>query len=91
MKPVVISDHALFEMKRRQIPEEALREVALAPEQVVSSEKGRMIYQSRVSDSDSARQMLLRVIVEDHGDALFVVTAYRTSKIEKYWKPEVER
>jgi hypothetical protein len=34
--------------------------------------------------------MLLRVVVEQHPDAVFVVTVYRTSKVEKYWQPEVE-
>ncbi len=90
MKLIVISDHAQFEMERRQIPEEALRQVVRAPEQVVSSGRGRLIHQSRVSDPESARQTLLRVVVEAHEDALFVVTAYKTSKISKYWQPEVE-
>lgn len=90
MKPVVISDHARFEMERRHIPEELLRQVALAPEQVVSSQRGRVICQSRIDDPTSDRQMLLRVVVEQHPDAVFVVTVYRTSKVEKYWQPEVE-
>ena len=90
MKPVVISDHARFEMERRQIPEDSLRQVAMAPDQVVSSRKGRTVYQSLVSDSVSGRRMLLRVVIEERGGALFVVTAYKTSKVEKYWQPEVE-
>lgn len=91
MRSLVISDHARFEMQRRQVPEDVLRRVALAPQQVVSSEKGRVIHQSRIEDPLSGRPMLLRVVVEERQDELFVVTAYKTSKVEKYWKPEGAR
>jgi len=90
MKPVVISDHARFETARREIPEDLVRQVAIAPGQVVSSPKGRMVYQSLVSNPVSGRRMLLRVVIEEREDTLFVVTAYKTSKVEKYWQPEVE-
>jgi len=90
MKLVVISDHARFEMERRQIPEESLRQVAMGPDQVVSSRRGRTVYQSLVSDSVSGSPMLLRVVIEEREDSLLVVTAYKTSKVEKYWQPEVE-
>ena len=90
MTRVVVSSHARFEMERRQILEEAVCQVALAPQQVVSSAKRRAIHQSRVDDAASGRKMLLRVVVEQRQDAVFVVTAYRTSKIEKYWQPEVQ-
>lgn len=32
--------------------------------------------------------MLLRVIMEKRADSLVVITAYRTSKIDKYWRKE---
>jgi hypothetical protein len=87
---VVISDHARFEMERRQIAEEAVRQVALVPEQVVPSGKGRTICQSRIVDHSSGKTMLLRVVTEERQGQLFVVTAYRTSKVSKYWQPEGE-
>ena len=90
MRSVVISDHARFEMDRRRVREEDVRKVALSPEQVVSSRKGRMVHQSRVTDPVSRSAMLLRVVVEERAGALFVVTAYRTSKVDKYWQPEAE-
>jgi len=90
MRRVIISDHARFEMERRQISEGMLRQVAIQPDQMVSSAKGRMTYQSRIADSVSGREMLLRVVVEERPDAVFIVTAYKTSKVEKYWQPEVE-
>jgi len=90
MKPLIISDHARFEMGRRQIPEETVRQVALAPEQVVSSRKGREIRQSRIRDDVQGRDALLRVVIEERRDTLVVVTAHRTSKVEKHWQPEGE-
>ncbi len=85
---IVISDHARFEMERRQIAEESVRQVALAPEQVVPSGTGRTIRQSRITDEASGKRMLLRVVTEERAGHLFVVTAYRTSKLSKYWQPE---
>lgn len=76
-------------MGRRGIAEETVRQVALHPEQVVSSASGREVRQSRVEDPELGRTMLLRVVAEVRAGALFVVTAYRTSKVEKYWQAEV--
>lgn len=90
MRRVIISDHARFEMERRQIAEETVREVVLAPEQMVPSARGRTVFQSRVDDPVSGKRMLLRVVTEERQDARFVVTAYQTSRIGKYWQPEVE-
>ncbi|MCL0094281.1 DUF4258 domain-containing protein [Dehalococcoidales bacterium] len=85
---VVISDHARFEIVRRQISEEEIRSVTQSPQQVVKLKKGRKVYQSKYYDSTEAREMLLRVICEERHNLLFVVTAYRTSKIDKYWEKE---
>lgn len=75
-------------MERRGIGEGMVREVALSPQQVVSSEKGREVRQSQVDDPEGGTKVLLRVVVEKRRGTLFVVTAYRTSKIGKYWEPE---
>jgi len=32
------------------------------------------------------KEMLLRVICEKRHGAFFIVTAYKTSKVDKYWK-----
>jgi len=77
-------------MERRQIPEALVRQVVVAPEQVVSSEKGRTVYQSRVQDAVLEAVVLLRVVVEEQPEELLVITAYKTSKIAKYWQSEAE-
>lgn len=53
------------------------------PGQVLSSLKGRRIYQSKIGPGG---RMLLRVIVKEDARAYHVVTAYQTSQIAKYWR-----
>ena len=52
------------------------------PGQVVPSLKGRKIHQGLIG---RAGRLLLRVIVKEDARAYHVVTAYKTSKIAKYW------
>ncbi|MBI2328344.1 MAG: hypothetical protein HYU85_01640, partial [Chloroflexi bacterium] len=59
---VVISDHARFEIVRRQLSEEAVRNVAENPQQVVKLKKERKVYQSRYYDPTEDKEMILRVI-----------------------------
>ena len=80
-----ISVHALTEMERRQIPRAVLDSVLNQPEQVVSEKSGRSAYQSRIDFGDGTFY-LVRVIVDTGSDPPLVVTAYRTSKIDKYWE-----
>lgn len=85
---VVISDHARFEIARRQLSEEVVTSVAQNPQQVVKLKKERKVCQSKYYDSTEDRETLLRVVCEERHDLLFVITAYRTSKIDKYWGKE---
>jgi len=81
-KPVTISFHARFEMRRRGITEAQAIGVVRHAEQIVPSRRGRQIHQSRIMGGN----LLLRVIVKEAAVAYHVVTAYKTSKIAKYWK-----
>jgi hypothetical protein len=49
---------------------------------------GRVVYQSRVEFGEPSQRYLLRVFVDIDRRPAEVVTAYRTSKIEKYWRHE---
>ena len=82
------SNHAEWEMARRGIPRAAVESVLAGPEQRVPDEShpGRWVYQSRKS-FDDGKLYLLRVIVSEEPPPT-VITAYRTSKIEKYWRVE---
>lgn len=83
--PYVFSFHAWQEMTRRNIPLEFIEAVLDSPEQVVSGKDDRTIYQSRF-DFGEGKIYLVRVIVDLTTDPLLVITVYRTSKIEKYWR-----
>ena len=82
-KPIRISGHALFEMGRRGITRADDVHIVRNPGQVLPSIKGRHIYQGLIG---RARRLLLRVIVKEDARAYHAVTAYKTSKIAKYWR-----
>jgi len=51
----------------------------------VPERRGRKAYQSQVDFH--GKIFLVRAIVDESVDPASVVTAYRTSKISKYWRP----
>lgn len=81
------SRHAEEEMLRRGIPRALADGVLLRPQQIVLERGSRKAYQSKVVFVDG-RRFLLRLIVDDASDPAVVITMYRTSKIEKYWRQE---
>jgi len=86
---VVISEHARFEMVRRQISEEVVRNVAQDPQQTIELSSKCTVCQSRYYDTVEGSEMLLRVICEKRRSTSFIITAYKTSKVDKYWKKEI--
>ncbi len=82
-KPIRISLHARFEMRRRRIKRGDVIAIIRNPGQVLPSVKGRVIYQSKIG---RAARMLLRVVVKEDDRAYHVVTVYKTSKIARYWR-----
>lgn len=89
-KAFTITEHAAAEMRRRNISNAMVEETLSEPDQIVPAAKGRFIYQKRYHMADAARDMLVRVVAERSGQTLRVITAYRTSKIRKYWRPETQ-
>ena len=84
-----LSRHAEWEMTRRGIPPELVQAVMDQTEQrlVDESGTGRWIYQSRLAFEDG-KIYLVRVVVDEDEEPPVIITAYRTSKIEKYWSVE---
>jgi len=80
------TDHALTEMARRQISEEDVKAVLAEPEQMEMVRYGRAVYQARCVMDDPPKTYLLRVFIDIDPRPPYVVTVYRTSKIEKYWR-----
>jgi hypothetical protein len=71
-------------MRRRGIDEADVLQVLRAPEQRESVRPRRDVLQSRIAVH--AKTYLLRVFVDVDRHPPEVVTVYRTSKIEKYWR-----
>jgi hypothetical protein len=63
-----------------------VRQVAENPEQLIDEDE-RKVAQSRFVDPTGEREHLLRVVYEPEGDDKLVITAYKTSKVRKYWRP----
>ncbi len=83
----LVSRHAEEEMVRRQIPREWLGSVLESPEQRVPQPGDKEILQSRFTARDG-KMYLLRAVVATDKEPPVVVTVYRTSKIERYWRAE---
>lgn len=80
-----LSRHVKEEIERRNIPLRFLKSVLENPGQVVLERGGKKAYQSQI-DFGEGKVFLLRAIVDDSVDPAVVITAYRTSKISKYWR-----
>ena len=85
----VFNAHALFEMSRRGLSEDTVRAILNAPEQRFEVRPGRHVLQSRANLGHPTKEYLVRVFVDIDRRPADVVTAYRTSKISKYWREEL--
>ncbi|MCL5736215.1 MAG: DUF4258 domain-containing protein [Actinobacteria bacterium] len=83
----LLSPHARGKLARRGIPLPVVLEVVTQPEQIVPERDTLRAYHSRIM-WDDGRAFLLRVIVDDTIQPAVVVAAYRTSKVEKYWRED---
>ena len=83
----ILTPHALLEVKRRGLDETLIQQVLTAPEQREMVRPGRDVLQSRF---DMAGKLyLVRVFVDVDRSPAEVLTVYRTSRIEKYWRSEL--
>jgi hypothetical protein len=80
----VVTGHAAYQMNRRNITLEQVRCVLDGPEQRFAVGEGRDVLQSRLRSE--GRLYLVRVFVDVDRKPAEVITAYRTSRIEKYWR-----
>ena len=81
----VLPDHALAELARREMKEQEIDLMLLRnPGQRLELRPGRVVLQSKCRKGRT--EYLLRVCVDVDRTPCEVVTAYRTSKIEKYWR-----
>jgi hypothetical protein len=76
----------MFELQRRGLDEAIVGQVLAAPEQREALRPGRDVLQSRLEME--GKRYLVRVFVDVDRSPAEVVTVYRTSKIDKYWRTE---
>ena len=82
-----LSKHAQVELIRRRIPLSLLEDTIVNPQQIIHEKGALRTYQSKVVGPDG-RVLLLRIVVDDTIEPMVVVTAYRTSKVDKYWRED---
>jgi len=82
----VITDHCRFEMERRGISEAEVSSTLGAPDQTEEPRSGRCVYQKKTTGPKEGKVYLLRVIVDVDRKPAEMVSAYRTSRIAKYWR-----
>jgi hypothetical protein len=83
---VRLSTHAEQQIESRKLSRERVLEVAATPEQVIKAEGQVPVGQSRITHQD--KPALMRVAFRDEGEIRLVVTAYVTTKVEKYWQEQ---
>lgn len=88
IKEYVFTDHARFELSRRGLSEERIRKVIETPEQRWEVRPGRHVLQCRVQMDEPPKAYVIRVFVDVDRNPNEVVTAYRTAKVDKYWRQE---
>ena len=80
----VFTDHAREQLAARAIDEAACRAVLANPQAVHPVRRGRVVAQAVLPFTGRSGQYMLRVFVDVNRKPPEVVTAYRTSKIDKY-------
>ena len=86
VRAYTITEHARWEMARRGLSEDQIRKVLANPGQRHKVREGRDVLQTRFSEG--GQEFLIRVFVDVDREPRDVVTAYRTSKVSKYWSNE---
>jgi hypothetical protein len=82
----ILTEHAATEIERRGLSTDAIDGILKTPEQRLEVRHGRVVLQSRFQEFGS--EYLLRVFVDIDRKSAEVVTAYKTSKVLKYWREE---
>jgi hypothetical protein len=81
----VLSAHASQKLSLRGILPREVERVLVEPGQILEAPGVGQCYQSKFMAS-TGKMYLLRVFVNDAIDPAVVVTVYRTSQINKYWR-----
>ncbi|MDO8136066.1 MAG: DUF4258 domain-containing protein [Candidatus Brocadiales bacterium] len=83
---ILLLSHVHEKLAARKITKSLVEETISNPNSVVCGKRGRKVSQRKYFDNEKKKEYLLRVVFEERGDTKIIITAYRTSKIEKYQK-----
>jgi len=83
---MLLSAHAKEQIAGRGIPEAMVRDVVENPEQKYSNHIDETVCQSKKVFGEKV--YLIRVYVNFSKKPPVIISAYRTSKIKKYWRSE---
>jgi len=78
--------HAMVTLEERGIEKDMVEKLLKHPQQVIKGKEGEEIAQGIFERT--SKDFLLRVVYTREGKEPKVITAYWTSKIEKYWEGE---
>jgi len=79
--------YAETRIEERSLARKLVEDIATDPDQLLN-EGNRQVAQRRYTDATRSREYLVRVIYEEVGDDKLIITAYQTSKVEKYWRSD---
>ncbi len=82
----ILTDHAVRELERRGLGTQDIDAVLKNPGQRWDLRPGRVVLQSKIQEGGT--EYVLRVFVDIDRNPAEVVTAYRTSKVTKYWRDQ---
>ncbi len=84
---IQFSDHALERMRSRNLTTDQIKNAIKNPDEHFHNQIGKVVHKIQ-NDDESQEKYLLRIFYKEEEDRIIIISAYRTSKIEKYWKGE---
>ncbi len=82
----ILLNHAKLQARERGIDLKIIENILSNPKQIVTEPKGLKAAQSKYLDRKKNKEYLIRVIFREEKDLRIGITAYKTSKIKKYWR-----
>ena len=61
-RKIILTDHVIFQARRRKIPLDLIEKIVREPEQKLSTRKKRFILQGRYRNQGHKKEMILRVV-----------------------------
>ena len=87
MEDFILSKHAKEQLEVRRINETLVWKIIENPQQELREGLEKKVYQSIIAD-EKGEEQLIRVFVNVAKHPKLIITVYKTSKIQKYWKDE---